>query len=133
MSSAEILGLLFEELHCLPDVNREMHLDLAIGVYTCSTGVGASLYIGYNVRGKLKVSIEDQVTMDEVISNGCKHLPIHDFSHLLDTVYEALASAQFPPAQCVHLVHAATVLLHEPPQGSKISFIYRPSTSLTLL
>jgi hypothetical protein len=63
------------------------------------------------------VNIEDQVALNEVVSNGAKHLPIDDFSHLLDTVYEALASARFPPAQCVRLVHAATVLLRYAPQG----------------
>jgi len=39
-SSAEILGLLFEELRCLPDVDRGMHLDLAVGVFVFSTEVG---------------------------------------------------------------------------------------------
>jgi hypothetical protein len=78
------------------------------------------------------MNIEDQITLDEVISNGCKHLPVDDFSHLLDTVYEALASASFPLAQCVRLVHAATVLLHEAPQGKRDRFNYRLSTSLML-
>jgi hypothetical protein len=36
-SPTEILGLLFEELRCLPNVDRRMHLDLAIGVYAFST------------------------------------------------------------------------------------------------
>ncbi|KAG2116977.1 Urb2/Npa2 family-domain-containing protein [Suillus clintonianus] len=95
--SAEILGLLFEELHCLPNVNRGMHLDLAVGVYVFSTEAGA---------------------LDEVVSSGCKHLSVDDFSHILDTVYEALQSTQFPLAQRVRLVHAATVLLHDAPQGT---------------
>ncbi|KAG1749705.1 Urb2/Npa2 family-domain-containing protein [Suillus paluster] len=95
-SSAEILGLLFEELRCLPNVERGMHLDLAVGVYVFSTGAA----------------------LDDVVSNGCKHLSVNDFSHLLDTVYEALESTRFPPAQCVRLVHTATVLLHDTPQGT---------------
>ncbi|OJA09101.1 hypothetical protein AZE42_02578 [Rhizopogon vesiculosus] len=99
-SAVETLGLLFEELRCLPNVDRGMHLDLAIGVYAFSMGP------------------EDQMALDEVVSSGCKHLPIDDFSHLLGTVYEALASARFPPSQCVRLVHAATVLLHDAPQGT---------------
>jgi hypothetical protein len=99
-SSAEILGLLFEELRCLPDVDRGMHLDLAVGVFVFSTEVG------------------DIKSLDEVVSSGCKHLSVDDFSHLLDTVYEALESTRFPPAQCVRLVHAATVLLCDAPQGT---------------
>lgn len=56
--------------------------------------------------------------LDEVVSSGCKHLSIDDFSHILNTVYEALESTRFPPAQCVRLVHAATILLRDAPQGS---------------
>ncbi|KAG1757888.1 hypothetical protein EDB19DRAFT_1822830 [Suillus lakei] len=99
-SSAEILELLFEELRCLPNVDRGMHLDLAVGIYVFSTNVG------------------DHKSLDEVVSNGCKHLSVDDFSHLLDTVYEALESSRFPPAQCVRIVHAATVLLRDAPQGT---------------
>lgn len=98
--SAEILGLLFEELRCLPNVDRGMHLDLAVGVFVFSTEAG------------------DIKSLDEVISSGCKHLSVDDFSHLLDTVYEALESTRFPLAQCVRLVHAATVLLRDAPQGT---------------
>ncbi|KAG0697175.1 Urb2/Npa2 family-domain-containing protein [Suillus ampliporus] len=98
--SAEILGLLFEELRCLPNVDRGVHLDLAVGVYVFSTDAG------------------DQIALDEAVSNGCKHLTAEDFSHLLDTVYGALESTRFPPAQCVRLVHAATVLLRDAPQGT---------------
>ncbi|KAG1889396.1 Urb2/Npa2 family-domain-containing protein [Suillus subluteus] len=99
-SSAEILGLLFEELRCLPNVDRGMHLDLAVGVFVFSTEAG------------------DIKSLDEVVSSGCKHLSVDDFSHLLDTVYEALESTRFPPAQCVRLVHAAAVLLRDAPQGT---------------
>jgi hypothetical protein len=45
-SSAETLGLLLEELRCLPNVDRGIHLDLAIGVYAFSTGAGASFVHG---------------------------------------------------------------------------------------
>jgi len=40
-SCAETLGLLFEELRCLPNVDRGMHLDLAVGVYVFSIDAGA--------------------------------------------------------------------------------------------
>ncbi|KAG1845502.1 hypothetical protein DFJ58DRAFT_893666 [Suillus subalutaceus] len=99
-SSVEILGLLFEELRCLPNVDRGMHLDLAVGVFVFSTEAG------------------DIKSLDEVVSSGCKHLSVDDFSHLLDTVYEALESTRFPPARCVRLVHAAAVLLRDAPQGT---------------
>ncbi|KAG1766457.1 Urb2/Npa2 family-domain-containing protein [Suillus occidentalis] len=99
-SSAEILGLLFEELRCLPNVDRGAHLDLAVGVFVSSTEAG------------------DIKTLDEVVPSGCKHLSIDDFSHMLNTVYEALESTRFPPAQCVRLVHAATILLRDAPQGT---------------
>ncbi|KAG2160067.1 Urb2/Npa2 family-domain-containing protein [Suillus bovinus] len=98
--SAEILGLLFEELRCLPNVDRRMHLDLAVGVSIFSTEAG------------------DIKSLDEVVSSGCKHLSVDDFSHLLDTIYEALESTRFPPTQCVRLVHVATVFLHDAPQGT---------------
>lgn len=39
-SSAETLGLLFEELRCLPNVDRKMHLGLAVGVFIFSTEAG---------------------------------------------------------------------------------------------
>ncbi|KAG2075229.1 hypothetical protein BDR04DRAFT_1070464 [Suillus decipiens] len=96
-SSPEILELLFEELRCLPNVDRGMHLDLAVGVFVFS--------------GDIK-------SLDEVVSSGCKYLSVNDFSHILGTVYEALESIRFPPAQCVRLVHAATVLLCDAPQGT---------------
>ncbi|KIK46276.1 hypothetical protein CY34DRAFT_800619 [Suillus luteus UH-Slu-Lm8-n1] len=99
-SSAEILGLLFEELRCLPNVDRGAHLDLAVGVFIFSTEAG------------------DIKSLDEVVLSGCKHLLIDDFSHILNTVYEALESTRFPPAQCVRLVHAATILLRDAPQGT---------------
>ncbi|KAG2345231.1 hypothetical protein BDR05DRAFT_127206 [Suillus weaverae] len=99
-SSAEIFGLLFEELRCLPNVDRGMHLDLAVGVFVFCSEAG------------------DIKSLDEVVSSGCKHLSVDDFSHLLDTVYEALESTRFPPAQCVRLVHLATVLLRDAPQGT---------------
>lgn len=99
-SSAEILGLLFEELRCLPNVDRGIHLDLAVGVFVFSTEAG------------------DIKSLDEVVSSGCKHLSVDDFSYLLDTVYEALESTRFYPAQCVRLVHAATILLRDAPQGT---------------
>jgi len=77
------------------------------------------------------VNIGDQIALDEIISNGLKHLSVDDFSHLLDTVYEALESMRFPPTQCVRLMHAATVLLHDTPQGKRDSFGLFLSTSLT--
>ncbi|KAG1810124.1 Urb2/Npa2 family-domain-containing protein [Suillus plorans] len=99
-SSADTLGLLFEELRCLPNVDRKMHLGLAVGVFIFSTEAG------------------DIKSLDEVVSSGSKHLSVDDFSHLLNTVYEALESTRFPPVQCVRLVHAATVLLRDAPQGT---------------
>lgn len=63
------------------------------------------------------MNLGDIKSLDEVVSNGSKHISVDDFSHLLNTVYEALESTRFPPVQCVRLVHAATVLLRDAPQG----------------
>ncbi|PPR01182.1 hypothetical protein CVT24_006058 [Panaeolus cyanescens] len=98
------LAVLLQELGYKSEAERPRHLESVIACYIAFSNV---------------VSNNSLKPLDEELGKTIRKLVISDYVHLLDVVLESLSSRQSSSsANCVHVVHLATVLLREHPSHS---------------
>ncbi|KAH0838582.1 hypothetical protein J3R83DRAFT_6903 [Lanmaoa asiatica] len=97
---SSVLGLLFEELWCMPDAFHRVHLDVLVGFYVVNGG--------------------DRVehTMDAHVTQASKKLSVEDFSHLLDVLADGIGGSGLRVGQRERLIRLGKVMLHDAPQGT---------------
>jgi len=94
---SSVLGLLFEELWCIPDISHRVHLDVLVSFYMVNDG---------------------NCDMDACVAQASRKLSVQDFAHLLDILAEAMEGWGIEVGKRERLIRLGRVMLHDAPQGT---------------
>ncbi|KAF8446258.1 Urb2/Npa2 family-domain-containing protein [Boletus edulis BED1] len=98
-----ILGLLFEELWCMPDATHGVHFNVLVGFYAVNGGDRGS---------------DIEHIMDVHVTQASKKMSVEDFSYLVDVVEEGIGGGGLRVGHRERLIHLGQVMLHGAPQGT---------------